>query len=209
MANAKHPLGRWQPWNPDEAATFFAALHVPWWIAGGWAIDLFLGRQTREHEDLDVLILRQDQQAVRTLLGTWDVQAALPPPRDDAWPFRPWHLAEVLDETIHDIWCRPNATQPWTIQLMLAETHGERWLFRRLPAISRSVATLGDTTPEGIPYLAPEIQLLYKAKGLRPQDAADLMQTLPVLHRERRSWLRDSLTQVHPHHPWLDHLMDC
>jgi aminoglycoside-2''-adenylyltransferase len=81
MPDAKHLLGRWQPWNLDKAATFFAALHVPWWIAGGWAIDLFLGRQTREHEDLDVLMLRRDQQAVRTLLGTWDVQAALPAPR--------------------------------------------------------------------------------------------------------------------------------
>jgi Aminoglycoside-2''-adenylyltransferase len=60
MADAKHPLCQWQLWNPDKAATCFAALHVPWWIAGGWAIDLFLGRQTREHEDLDVLILRRD-----------------------------------------------------------------------------------------------------------------------------------------------------
>jgi hypothetical protein len=95
------------------------------------------------------------------------------------------------------------------IQLMLADTYGEQWLFRRLPTIGRSEATLGDTTPEGIPYLAPEIQLLYKAKGLRLQDEADFIQTLPVLHRERRNWLRDSLTQVHPHHPWLDQLMDC
>jgi Aminoglycoside-2''-adenylyltransferase len=209
MADTKHPLGRWRPWNPDKTATFFAALPVPWWIAGGWAIDLFLERQTREHEDIDVLILRRDQQAVRTLLGTWDVQAALPPPRDEAWPFRPWHLGEILDEPIHDIWCRPDATQPWTIQLMIADTYGEQWLFRRMPSINRLVAAIGDTTPAGIPYLAPEIQLLYKAKGRRPKDEADFMQTLPVLHRERRIWLRDSLTQVHPHHPWLDHLMDC
>jgi hypothetical protein len=209
MADTKHPLGRWQPWNPDQTATFFAALHVPWWIAGGWALDLFLEKQTREHEDIDVLILRRDQQAVRTLLGTWDVQAALPPPRDEAWPFRSWHLAEALDETIHDIWCRPDATQPWTIQLMIADTHGEQWLFRRMPTIRRSLATLGDTTPKGIPYLAPEIQLLYKAKGRRPKDEADFRHTVPALPRERRIWLRDALTQVHPHHPWLDQLMDC
>jgi hypothetical protein len=208
MADANHPLGRWQPWNPHEAVTFFAALHVPWWIAGGWAIDLFLGRQTREHEDIDILILRRDQQAVRPLLGTWDVQAALPPPRDEVWPFRPWHLGEVLAETIHDIWCRPDSTQPWTIQLMVADTRDELWLFRRMPTICRSVATIGAITPEGIPYLAPEIQMLYKAKGRRPKDDADFMQVLPVLDRERRNWLRDSLTRAHPHHPWLDHLMD-
>jgi hypothetical protein len=208
MADAQHPLGRWQPWQPHEVATFFTTLPVPWWIAGGWAIDLFLGRQTRAHEDVDVLILRRDQRAVRTLLGMWDVQAALPPPRDESWPFRPWHLDEVLDETIHDIWCRPDATQPWMIQLMIEDTQGDQWLCRRRSSISRSVATVGDTTPEGIPYLAPEIQLLYKAKGLRPKDEADFQQILPVLSLERRTWLREALLQVHPQHPWLDRLRD-
>lgn len=209
MADATHPYGLWQPWNPQEATAFFAALHpVPWWIAGGWAIDLFLGRQTREHEDLDVLLLRRDQRAVRTLLGTWDVQAALQPPRDESWPFHPWLLDEVLDETIHDIWCRPAATQPWTFQLMIDDTRGEHWLFRRMPAISRPVGTIGDITSEGIPYLAPEIQLLYKARGMRTKDEADFMHVLPKLNRERRIWLRDALTQEHPHHPWLDRLTE-
>ncbi len=206
MADAQHPLGRWQPWQPHEVATFFATMSVPWWIAGGWAIDLFLGRQTRAHEDIDVLILRRDQQAVRTLLGTWDVQAALQPPRDETWPFRPWHHDEVLDETIQDIWCRPDAAQPWTLQFMIAETQGDQWLFRRLPTIRRSVMTIGDTTPEGIPYLAPEIQLLHKARGLRPKDEADFQHILPMLSRERRTWLRGALLQAHPQHPWLDHL---
>jgi hypothetical protein len=187
-------------------AAFFATLPVPWWIAGGWAIDLFLGRQTRAHEDIDVLILRRDHQAARTLLGTWDVQAALPPPRDETWPFRPWRRDEALDESIHDIWCRPDVTQPWTLQLMISDTQGDQWLFRRMPVIRRSVATVGDLTPEGIPYLVPEIQLLYKAKGMRPKDEADFRQTLPVLHREQRIWLREALLQAHPQHPWVDHL---
>jgi hypothetical protein len=55
-----------------------------------------------------------------------------------------------------------------------------------------------------IPYLAPEIQLLYKAKGRRPKDEADFMHTLPALDRERRQWLRNALTMAHPRHPWLD-----
>ena len=136
MTDETHPLGPWQPWNPYQVAAFFAPLPAQWWIAGGWAIDLFLGRHTREHEDIDILILRRDQRTVRALFETWDMQAALPPPRDERWPFRTWRLGEALDPAIHDIWCRPDSTQPWTIQLMIADTHDEQWLFRRLPSIS-------------------------------------------------------------------------
>jgi hypothetical protein len=27
----------------------------PWYIAGGWAIDLFLGLVTRSHQDIEIL----------------------------------------------------------------------------------------------------------------------------------------------------------
>jgi hypothetical protein len=33
----------------------------PWWIGGGWAIDLFVGSSPREHDDVDVVVLRRDQ----------------------------------------------------------------------------------------------------------------------------------------------------
>lgn len=208
MAEDAHPLGVWQPWSPQEVARFFTRLAAPWWIAGGWAIDLFLGRQTREHEDIDIQFLRRDQHAVRALFGAWDMQAALPPPRDESWPFQPWRLDDVLDVTIHDVWCRPASIQPWALQLMVADTHDEQWVSRRSPRIVRPVAALGGVTADGIPYLAPEVQLFYKAKGRRPKDEADFRSALPALDRVRQQWLRDALATTHPHHPWLDLLTD-
>lgn len=68
MANETNRYDVWQPWQPHEVAELFSALTVPWWIAGGWAIDLYIGTQTREHDDIDVQILRRDQQAVRAIL---------------------------------------------------------------------------------------------------------------------------------------------
>jgi hypothetical protein len=206
MADETHPYGRWQPWSPQEVAAFFAPFQGSWWVSGGWAIDLFLGRQTRGHDDIDVQVLRRDHQMVRGLFGAWDMQAALPPPRDESWPFRPWRLDELLDPAVHDIWCRPAETQPWAIQLMIADTRDGMWVFRRSPAITRPLDVVGCVSAEGIPYLAPEIQLLYKAKGLRPKDQADFEQALPALDQERREWLRDALSAVHPHHPWLTQL---
>ena len=34
-------------------------------IAGGWALDLALGRQTRAHEDVDVAVLRSEHEQLR------------------------------------------------------------------------------------------------------------------------------------------------
>lgn len=81
--------GPWEPMTPAEVVDLLAPMDRPWWIAGGWAIDLHLGRTTREHGDIDVLILREDQLVLQQVLDGWDLHAADPPgalprPRDEA-----------------------------------------------------------------------------------------------------------------------------
>jgi len=200
-------FGLWRPWQPEEVGRFFSRLSVPWWIAGGWALDLFLGGQTREHEDIDVQILRRDQQDVRALFNGWDVQEADPGILPSSWPFREWEAGQLLSSHVHDIWCRPSKTDPWAVQLMVVDVIDERWLFRRDPRISGQIVESGHRTPAGIPYVAPEIQLLYKARALRPKDEADFARTLPALDRQRRQWLARALALVHPGHAWLAELI--
>lgn len=202
--NTDH-LGAWQPWLPQEVTNFFSALTVPWWIAGGWALDLFLGFQGRKHDDIDIEFLRRDQQAIRVLLREWDVQEAHPELGAN-WPFREWELGRDLSVGVHDIWCRPHKEAPWTLQFMVADTSDDQWLCRRDARIQRPLASVGRRTDDGIPYIAPEIQLLYKAKGLRPKDEVDFARTLPYLDEESRSWLAQALAVVHPDHPWLAQL---
>lgn len=89
---------------------------------------------------------------------------------------------------------------------MVADTSDDQWLFRRDNRISRPLAAIGHQTGEGIPYLAPEIQLLYKAKNPRPKDEADFVRTLPHLDQESRQWLAQALAIVHLHHSWITQL---
>jgi hypothetical protein len=199
-------LGQWRPLVPRTVQSLFKDATFPWWIAGGWAIDLFLGQHTRQHDDIDVQVLRRDQSAVRQLLGAWDVQTAHPSADRHDWPFREWSSGTLLSPEAHDIWCRPGATEPWAFQLMVAESDGEDWLYRRDPRIRRPLATIGHCDAAGIPYLAPEIQLLFKAKAPRPKDAADFHCALPHLDHERRGWLAHCLRLLHPDHPWLARL---
>jgi hypothetical protein len=203
MTNEANQLG---PWQPEEVARFFSTLTVPWWIAGGWALDLFLGVQTREHEDIDVLFLRCDQHEVRAQLQGWDVQEAHPELLPGSWPFQEWKQDALLSASVHDIWCRPTKSDPWALQLMVIETSGDQWISRRTAQIRGSLSTLGRVTSDGIPYLAPEIQLLYKARGLRPKDEEDFARILPDLDGKSRHWLAQSLALVHPRHAWLTKL---
>ena len=43
----------------------------PWCVAGGWALDLFIGEQSRPHSDIDIALFREDQAALRVALDGW------------------------------------------------------------------------------------------------------------------------------------------
>lgn len=46
----------------EDAAALYRALSdagVSCWVVGGWGVDALLGRQSRPHKDLDVLVLHE------------------------------------------------------------------------------------------------------------------------------------------------------
>jgi hypothetical protein len=36
----------WDSWHPAQLATLLREVTAPWYVAGGWALDLFRGQQT-------------------------------------------------------------------------------------------------------------------------------------------------------------------
>lgn len=46
----------WSPWTPDEVAALLAGVTTRWYVVAGWAIDLFLGEVTRQHEDIEIAV---------------------------------------------------------------------------------------------------------------------------------------------------------
>lgn len=44
-----------------------------WCIAGGWAIDLYLDKETRTHGDIEILVFREDQEILKNHLKEWEI----------------------------------------------------------------------------------------------------------------------------------------
>lgn len=197
-------LAEWEPLTVPEVAALFVHCKARWWIAGGWAIDLLLGYQSRSHTDTDILLLRRDQHSVRQQLRAWDLWAADPP-----GTLRPWTLGETLPQHVHDIWCRRSPSEAWSLQLMLDDDDTDDWLFRRDHRVRRSVRSLSGpaSTPERA-VLTPAVQLLYKSRELRSKDEQDFTLTLPVLASSERIWLAEALSIASPEHPWINRLSD-
>jgi hypothetical protein len=187
----------WRAIRPHDAARLLTAISAPWWIAGGWALDLFRGAPARPHLDLDVGVLRCDVLSLLEAFSTWQVFEA----KDGQLTSLGGGCVPRRD--VHSLWCRPSAAEPWTIEVMLDEGDREVWVYRRERSIRRSMSEVVRKTADRLPYLAPEVQLLYKSKAPRSRDEVDFAEIRPLLNSDARSWLRDALERVDPHHHWL------
>ncbi len=174
-----------------------SAVDAPWWIAGGWAIDLFVGAQTRAHKDLDVGVRRADAPWVVAALPGWEFFEA-----KDGLLSR-LALGTEPRAVVNSLWGRRVGEAHWELELMLDDSDGGDWIFRREPSIRRPLAAALRDMPDGTRYLAPEIQLLYKARDLRPEDRSDFERAAPRLESVAVGWLRDCLARLYPQHPWL------
>ena len=159
-------------------------------------MDLFRGTRSRQHADLDVGILRRDVPSVLHVLATWQVF--------EAKSGRLTRLApgSAPSADVHSLWCRPTAADTWTLELMLDEADGDTWIYRREPKIRRPVSTTVRQNADGLRYLAPEIQLLYKSKTPH-RDEQDFAHIHPLLGADARRWLHDTLTLADAEHHWL------
>jgi hypothetical protein len=186
-------LGPWEPMDLASVVERFAPASFPWWISGGHALDLHLGRSWRDHEDTDLGIVRHDLGAFRALLAGWDLHVAT------VGQLTRWHGEPLeLARDQNNVWCRLFADGPWVLDVVVGEGSAERWIFRRDPSVQVPWDMAVLRTAEGIPYLAPELQLLYKSKGLRAKDEVDAAEVIPTLDARQRDLLSRVLDADHP-----------
>jgi hypothetical protein len=184
-----------------KVGSLLRGLPRPWFVCGGWALDLFLGRVTRPHKDVDVAIARDDQFVVRDyLLGRgWSLERA------EGGELIPWPDGERLELPSHALWCRNDSHDPDFFEVLLNEIDGGGFRFRRDQSVTLTRGHMSFRTPSGLPVLAPEIVLLYKSNRPEEEDA-DFQGAAPSLSEEGRGWLKEALERLSARHPWAENL---
>lgn len=203
-----------------RVAALMDGFRRPWALCGGWAVDAWLGRQTREHGDIDISVSHEDQRAIFEHLHGWQLLA-----HDRNWNENTsgqWDGSSLgLPAHIH---CRsPEDAGPlpedgiakteegFWLEILVDERAGQEWVLRREP---RVVVPLSDSVRQsewGVPAVAPEVLLFFKATAYigipkldnRPHDNVDFEALLPLMSAGERQWLRDAIASVQADHRWL------
>jgi hypothetical protein len=194
----------WEAWRPQEAQRLLAGVRAPWYVGAGWAIDLFLGEERREHEDLEIAVPSDRFGEIVLALSAFELFVAGGPEPGLAWPIA---LAGGAFETYHQTWVLERAAGVWRLDVFREPSDGDTWICRRDERIRLPYGELVERSADGIPYARPEVVLLFKAKHARPKDDDDLVTVLPRLGPKRRRWLAEALELVHPGHRWLEELL--
>ena len=186
------PDGPWAPLSIDAVASVFATASFTWFVAGGHALELAVGRSWREHADVDVGVRRDQLIAVHAHLSRdWDLHVAA------AGELTQWRGGSLTaDRHQNNIWARSGPGEPWRFDVIVGAGTDAAWRSRRDPSIEVPwpVAVRRD---RDVPYLAPHLQLLMKSKDVRPKDDLDARVVIPQLGEHARTWLAQHLDAAH------------
>ena len=223
-----------QPKNsvPDEVARIgdvMSTFRSPWALCGGWAVDAWLGRLTRDHGDVDIAVFESDRQALFELLAGWQLIAHEETKENegaDLWDGRPLVVpAHIHARSPERSGPLPERFDPFGMRIVsvddgfgldiqLAERSGRDWVLNGEPRVALPLASCIRQSAWGLPMVAPEVILFFKAtlyvgtkNHLRPTDEVDFAALLPLLTEEQRQWLREAVSRVYVgEHPWVGRL---
>lgn len=200
-----------------QAKALLDGAGIRWAVCGGFALELYLGASIRGHGDLDLSVPEDDRARIQRwmLAKGWQVyefrgQGRLRPLRADTPSEKGRNLMCVRDGcelvtfwpcdepgmVLHE-WHPVGIKALNYVEFLFHERSEDAFLIgagvRR--ALDRAILRR-----EGIPYLAPELVLLYKAsQPEREANRTDYEAVFPRLDEERRAWLLKALP---PEHPW-------
>lgn len=215
----------------DECISFMKGADFPFFICGGFALELFLDKRIRPHSDIDVCVLSKNKKETVEYMQNkhWNLYE----------PIGDSLLRPILNTDREQIsrlrffFCiKPNCSfiniNPTSknniykfeilneeqlsfdfIEVIFNECQNENFICYPDKNVVRKFdkAVLYNND---IPYIAPEILLFFKSNSAyssRTDYQIDFNEVAPHLPRESRVWLINALAKVYDQgHPWIDSL---
>jgi hypothetical protein len=217
----------------SQACTFLKDRGFDWSICGGGAIDLFLGRQTRIHKDLDIAVYWEDRSSIIEMMLSLDwrvfqacgggVVQELNRKQDVPFEKRNLFCFSANEDRVklelighererYRFGLEKLEQKDFTyVEFLFNERDKEQIYLPGKTDIKRELNKAIFSSSDEVPYLAPEIVLFYKSSYLEGTDAADHNQdfdvSLPCFNAEQKQWLRGALEREYPDgHAWLQRL---
>src|SRR6266571_4942324 len=124
-----------------HAAGRLADVGVRWCIAAGWALDLFRGEMTREHEDLEIAVPAARFGLIRAALAGFDIEVV--------GSGRRWPLDSPAFDVMIQTWVRERDTGVYRPGIFREPHDGDTWICRRDRSIRLPYEQVIATSPEG------------------------------------------------------------
>ncbi|PJN54980.1 hypothetical protein PAEVO_17010 [Paenibacillus sp. GM2FR] len=175
----------------SQAYTLLNEHGFDWSICGGAAIDLYLGRQTRIHKDLDIAVFWEDRNLIIDLMlsSGWRVLQAcgggvvheLNKKQDEKFEKRNLFCftvnehrvkLEAIGQDKYRFGLEKVEQQYFTyVEFLFNERNYGNFFLLGETKIKRELKKSILSSSDGVPYLAPEIVLFYKSSYLDGSDA--------------------------------------
>ena len=106
--------GRWEPIDLPDAVALFRGAPFRWWVSGGMALEPYTGRTWREHDDIDIGVVRGDLPGLAAVLDGWDLWVAA------AGAPEPW-AGQALRVESHQYPSQPTPPKPGAATRRMSE----------------------------------------------------------------------------------------
>ncbi len=188
---------------------------APWCLCGGWAVDTWVGRKTRDHADVDIVVFQADLGGLFNHLTGWQLIAHDSQVDDDTtepWDGRPLavpahiHAREPAGSGSLPERLDAPAESGFHLDIQVNEISEDDWLLARAPDITLPLHDSIARSGWDLPTLFPQVILFFKALDARDRDDLDLDALLPHLTPKHRAWLVEAIARVQPGHAWLNRL---
>lgn len=193
-------------------------------VCGGFALDLFLGYETRTHGDVDILAFWEDRETIITYMQSkgyigyemlgggkvhriTDIKMQEKLRKNIFCCTEDCELVRLYDTDEADVYWldyqHTGLTKLNYIEFLFNEKTEEEFIYARDERVRRGLANAILET-DGVPYLAPELCLLFKSTDIEREGyQQDFELTVGKLSAEQRTWFEKSMGLLYPEgHKW-------